>query len=195
MFLGQQHVSSSSSRLCFFHKSHFSTNVVLLQRAREDESNDSLFGIVDIRTIRKQWIIKKIRKLDTYEPSDIIRVSISSWNDITHYYILLYLKFSFDILIITLSCFHYELIISLQNFFTFIYFVLFFVGDPYLLYNYYPHDCVHSPGGALHCQVEHHMRDKKKIIFSKLHHQNGSTFIKFFSMSRYTRYLLHTKNS
>ena len=35
--------------------------------------------------------------------------------------------------------------------------------------------------------------NKKKSIFSKLHHQNGSKFYQLFFMSRYTWYLLHGK--
>ena len=47
-------------------------------------------------------------------------------------------------------------------------------------------------GGALRCQVEHHVRDKK-YTFSKLHHQNGSKFYQILTMSRCTQYLLHRK--
>ena len=36
---------------------------------------------------------------------------------------------------------------------------------------------------------------QKKTIFSKLHHKNGSKFYQCFFMSRYTQYLLQTKNS
>ena len=35
---------------------------------------------------------------------------------------------------------------------------------------------------------------QKKSTFSKLHHKNGSQFYHNFLMSRYTKYLLHTKN-
>ena len=53
-----------------------------------------------------------------------------------------------------------------------------------------------STGNALHCQEENHVRDKKKIYtFSKLHHKNGEMFYQYFLMSRYTQYILHTKNS
>jgi hypothetical protein len=38
------------------------------------------------------------------------------------------------------------------------------------------------------------MCEQKKSTFSKLHHQNGSKFYQFFFMSRYTWYLLHSKN-
>ena len=38
------------------------------------------------------------------------------------------------------------------------------------------------------------MCEQKKSIFSKLHHQNGSKFYQFLFMSRYTWYLLHSKN-
>ena len=52
-----------------------------------------------------------------------------------------------------------------------------------------------STGRSLHCQVEQPRERQKKSIFSKLHHKNGSKFYQFFFMSRYTQYLLHTKNS
>ena len=48
-----------------------------------------------------------------------------------------------------------------------------------------------GPGVALHCQVEHHVRDKKILLFLSC----ITNMDQFFFMSRYTRYLLHTKNS
>ena len=49
-----------------------------------------------------------------------------------------------------------------------------------------------TPGGALFCQVEHHVR-LKKIYFLHRNHQMGQNFINCFFTSRYTRYLLHSK--
>jgi hypothetical protein len=48
-------------------------------------------------------------------------------------------------------------------------------------------------GRWLHCQVENHVRTKKST-FSKLHHQNGSNFYQIFFTSRYTWYLLRSRN-
>ena len=53
---------------------------------------------------------------------------------------------------------------------------------------------IHITGRSLHYQVEHHVRPKKST-FGNLHHQNGSIFLNFFFMSRYTWYPLHTKKS
>jgi hypothetical protein len=46
-------------------------------------------------------------------------------------------------------------------------------------------------GSPLHCQVEHHVRDKQNLFFLSYIIKMGQIFFK----SRYTRYLLHTKNS
>ena len=50
-------------------------------------------------------------------------------------------------------------------------------------------------GGALHCQVEHHVRDNFSFSFSFLSciTKMGQNFMIFF-VSRYTWYLLHTES-
>ena len=51
------------------------------------------------------------------------------------------------------------------------------------------------PRGGYSIVKENTTCETKKSIISKLHHKNGSKFYQFFFMSRYTQYLLHTKNS
>ena len=110
----------------------FSINLVLLQRTQEDESNNTFFDIADLHILQAMGSKREMRKFIMYEPCNIIRVSDTSWNIITRYY-----TFSFYILIIVFSCFIMNLNYKSSKPF-------FLVGDPCLLYKYYPQDCVHS---------------------------------------------------
>ena len=56
-----------------------------------------------------------------------------------------------------------------------------------------PNQSNQCPGRALHCQVENHVQRKKIYIYIK-DHQNKSIFFHFLFTSRYTQYLLHSKN-
>ena len=132
---GQQHVLSSSLLRLFFLSQilFFPINLVLLQRTQEDESNSTLFEIADLHMLQGMGSKIKIRKFIMYETCNIVGVSDTLGNI---NYSFLQLNFLLYIIIIAFSCFIKNLIISLQN--------LFLVGDPFVLYKYYPQDCVHS---------------------------------------------------